>query len=323
MSIKPILLTTFFLIFLFGCQQQSSSPPDTDNSITTSSESLQTNLDLNETSNEEKELIKKTETTSYSRNYDSYRSVNDLVNDLIKDYNYPPSRLGIAYYNFVTKESYFLNENIGQYAASTNKVGTAVLYIQLIEEGKLNWQSKLPASSDDFASGAGKITNNPIQSEYELEELIENLLVYSDNTAWKILMNYYQNNFGDFNLNLIEKSGASQKPDSLYNQYNYATPNTLLGYLKQIAKEKKYLPLIKYMSKSEKNQRFKLYIRGGMATKYGQYDYSYHDTGIYYENGRPIYALVLMTDGIGTVDQFMGELNLIINEWSHFQMSSH
>ncbi|MGF3115197.1 hypothetical protein ACQV2R_07520 [Facklamia sp. P12937] len=51
------------------------------------------------------------------------------MNDLINDYNSPSSRLGISYYNFFTKESHFLNEIIGQYAPSSNKVGTAVLYI--------------------------------------------------------------------------------------------------------------------------------------------------------------------------------------------------
>ncbi|MGF3067137.1 hypothetical protein ACQV2X_04585 [Facklamia sp. P12945] len=53
-----------------------------------------------------------------------------------------------------------------------------------------------------------------------------------------------------------------------------------------------------------------------MAAKYGQLDYAYHGTAIYFENGHPIYALVLMKREIGTVDQFMGKLNLIINEWS-------
>ena len=56
-----------------------------------------------------------------------------------------------------------------------------------------------------------------------------------------------------------------------------------------------------------------------MATKYGQYNNVYHDTGIYYENGQPVYTLVLMTIDVGMVDTFMGELNLRINEWYHYQ----
>ncbi|MGF3067138.1 serine hydrolase [Facklamia sp. P12945] len=52
-----------------------------------------------------------------------------------------------------------------------------------MEEGKLNWKSQLPASNVDFESGAEKNTHSPIQSEYQLEELIENLLVYSNNIA--------------------------------------------------------------------------------------------------------------------------------------------
>ncbi|MGX7109266.1 serine hydrolase [Facklamia miroungae] len=324
MSFKRLFILIIF-VFLTGCQNNSLTQTELNSHETTIHTSTQEVNSTKKTSDDspspEKDSSKKQEKIAFSRDYSQYGSIDELINELIDKYNYPASRLGIAYQNYIIDESYYLNENIALNAASTNKVGTAVLYLDLIEEGKINWDSQLPASTYDFETGGGQITNNPIQSSYRLEDLIANLLVYSDNTAWNILINYYQNNFGHFNHALIENSGATQIPDTLYSNLNFATPNTLLGYLTKIADNKKYLPIVEYLSESEHGQRFKLYINDGMATKYGQFDYAYHDTGIFYENGQAIYALVLMTDGVGTVDPFMGELNLIINEWYHYRLS--
>ncbi|MGX7109268.1 serine hydrolase [Facklamia miroungae] len=300
--------------------------PETDTSeqesTTLSEEEVKSNINdsTTTTTSKESEDTDNLETnTSFSIDYGQYNSVEEVIEDLIDEYGFDSSNLGIAYQNFVTEESYFLNENKARHAASTNKVGTSVLYLDLIEMGALDWDSQLPSTSQDFEEGGGKITNSPPRSSYSLKELISNLLVFSDNTAWNILINYYNNNYGDYRNDLIELSGISNKPTALTHNMNFATPNMLIGYLNRIAREDKYQPIIDYMSIAQEGQRFKLYVDKGMATKYGQYGNGYHDTGIYFENGKPIYSLVLMTNDIGTVDSFMGELNLRINEWYHYQ----
>ncbi|MGF3113585.1 serine hydrolase [Facklamia sp. P9177] len=257
--------------------------------------------------------------SSFSLDYDQYDSVQEIIEDLIDEYGFDSSKLGIAYQNFVSEESYYLNENEARHAASTNKVGTSVLYLDLIEAGVLSWDSQLPASEKDLEEGDGRITNNPLRSYYSLEELISNLLVYSDNTAWNILIDYYYENYGDYRNDLIELSGINNKPIALTQNMNYATPNMLIGYLNKIAFDDSYQPIINYMLIAQKGQRFKLYVDKGMATKYGQYGNGYHDTGIYFEDGKPIYSLVLMTNDLGTLDNFMGDLNLRVNEWYHYQ----
>ncbi|MCR8969441.1 serine hydrolase [Facklamia sp. 7083-14-GEN3] len=258
---------------------------------------------------------------SFSLNYDQYTSIQEVIKDLIDEYGFDSSKLGIAYQNFVNEESYYLNENEARHAASTNKVGTSVLYLDLIEAGVLNWDSQLPATENDIEEGDGRITNSPLRSSYSLEELISNLLVYSDNTAWNILIDYYYKNYGDYRNDLIELSGVNNKPKDLTQKMNYATPNMLIGYLNKIAVDDSYKPIINYMLIAQEGQRFKLYVDDGMATKYGQYGNGYHDTGIYFEDGKPVYSLVLMTNDLGTIDNFMGDLNLRVNEWYHYQQT--
>lgn len=255
-----------------------------------------------------------------ARDYSQYQNVEEVIEALITEYQFPESNLGIAYQNYKTKESYFLNADTALHAASTNKVGTAVLFVDQIEAGQLDWNSQLPASEDLIEAGGGNITNNPLQASYSLEDLISNLLIYSDNTAWNILIQYYSNHFGDYQADLIRQSGIQVQPPALSSQMNFATPNMLLGYLHQIAKDDRYQKLVGFMSQAQEGQRFKLYVPEGMATKYGQYGYGYHDMGIYFEDGQPIYSLVLMSYDLGMIDSFMGELNLCINQWYHYQV---
>lgn len=251
--------------------------------------------------------------------YSNYQNVQEVINDLIKEYDLPEKNLGIIYENRITNEHFYLNENKAAYAASTNKVGLATLYIDQIDEGSIKWQTHLPASAKSFQAGDGLISNSPLKSSYSLEDLMFNLIVYSDNTAWRIMLDYYNDHYGDVKTALLSASEIDSISQPLTDNYNYATPMLLNAFLKKIADSDRYEKLKDFMLQAQPHLRFKLYHDEGMATKYGQYDNVYHDTGIYYENGRPVYTLVLMTVDVGMVDTFMGELNLRVNEWYHYQ----
>lgn len=50
-----------------------------------------------------------------------------------------------------------------------------------------------------------------------------------------------------------------------------------------------------------------------MFTKYGSIGGSLNDSGIYMEDGEPVYALVVLTNGQGNVDEFLATMNLRMN----------
>lgn len=251
--------------------------------------------------------------------YSQYQNISEVIRSLIKEYDLPEKNLGIVYENRITNERFYLNENKAAYAASTNKVGLATLYIDQIYKGTIDWQTKLPASPKSFQAGDGFISNSPLKSSYDLEDLMFNLIVYSDNTAWRIMLDYYNDHYGDVKKSLLKASKIDPLSKPLIDNYNYATPNLLNTFLNKIADSSRYDKLKDFMLEAQPHLRFKLYHDEGMATKYGQYNNVYHDTGIYYENGQPVYTLVLMSIDVGMVDTFMGELNLRINEWYHYQ----
>lgn len=254
--------------------------------------------------------------------YSQYESVDQVIEDLIVEYGFDRSQLGIVFSNLITGETYQLNPDQASHAASTNKVGTSVMYVDLINQGLLEWDTMLPFSESYVEEGGGEITNNPFQSSYSVEDLLYNSLVFSDNTAWNMLINYYYENFGNFQVDLVKLGEIDEIPEALYN-INYATPWMLNQILIKVATEPQYQPLVQYMTQAQPGQRFRLYVDEGMATKYGMYDTGYHDTGIYFDsNGQPIYTLVLMSQDLGMIDLFMGDLNLRVYEWTSYNLSS-
>lgn len=254
--------------------------------------------------------------------YSQYESVDQVIEDLIVEYGFDRSQLGIVFSNLITGETYQLNPDQASHAASTNKVGTSVMYVDLINQGLLEWDTMLPFSESYVEEGGGEITNNPFQSSYSVEDLLYNSLVFSDNTAWNMLINYYYENFGNFQVDLVKLGEIDEIPEALYN-INYATPWMLNQILIKVATEPQYQPLVQYMTQAQPGQRFRLYVDEGMATKYGMYDTGYHDTGIYFDsNGQPIYTLVLMSLDLGMIDLFMGDLNLRVYEWTSYNLSS-
>lgn len=254
--------------------------------------------------------------------YSQYESVDQVIEDLIVEYGFDRSQLGIVFSNLITGETYQLNPDQASHAASTNKVGTSVMYVDLINQGLLEWDTMLPFYESYVEEGGGEITNNPFQSSYSVEDLLYNSLVFSDNTAWNMLINYYYENFGNFQVDLVKLGEIDEIPEALYN-INYATPWMLNQILIKVATEPQYQPLVQYMTQAQPGQRFRLYVDEGMATKYGMYDTGYHDTGIYFDsNGQPIYTLVLMSQDLGMIDLFMGDLNLRVYEWTSYNLSS-
>lgn len=305
-----------------------SESDETESELLSNSASESESDELSEFMNDESDLKSNSELKSKDSNtasdidYSKYESLDQVIQDLIVEYGFDSNQLGIAYTNLISGESYQLNADKVAHAASTNKVGTSVMYVDFINQGLLDWDTLLPFSEAYVEEGGGEITNNPFQTSYTMEDLLYNCLVFSDNTAWNMLINYYYANFGDFQSDLINLSGIDEVSAELYN-LNYASPRMLNEILIKVATESQYDPIVDYMSLAQPGQRFRLYVDEGMATKYGMYDTGYHDTGIFFDlNGTPIYTLVLMSYDLGMIDYFMGDLNLRVNEWTYYNLNS-
>lgn len=240
-------------------------------------------------------------------------AIAEVVQGLLDEYGTTPDQVSIVYYDLQNGNQYLLNEEAIFYAASTTKVAVAGIYIDLMEQGLLNWDSELPYYDSYYEEGNGEITNSEKRLAYPVDELIYQMLTYSDNTATNILEEYYTDTFGDYCTAVIKFSEIENPSSELY-QGNYATGVLLAETLVKVAENDQYEAITDIMKEAQTGYRLKEYISEGVAAKYGSYDGWEHDIGIFYDGDAPEYVLVVLTNDMGDVDEFIGELSLQINK---------
>ena len=74
------------------------------------------------------------------------------------------------------------------YLASGVKVPVAIAVIRLIENGELSLDAELILSADDYVDGAGATNHHRPGTPLSVRYLIEQMLIYSDNTATDMLI---------------------------------------------------------------------------------------------------------------------------------------
>lgn len=246
---------------------------------------------------------------------DAYENMADVIDQTLTEFNVNSSEISLAYYNFHNEEHYYLNENELFTAASITKVPLSALYIDLINSGEYQLDSELDYSEALFEAGAGNITNGPLESSYTIEELITEAITHSDNTAMNILKAEYDKEFGNFREDILTFAGIDEKPEDFLDS-NISSAYITEQVLIKIAQDESYSDLINLMFETSPAQLFTSYVNNEMmANKFGRYEQAVNDSGIYYENNQPQYALVVLSDNINQADQFLEVMNLRVNQW--------
>ncbi len=91
------------------------------------------------------------------------------------------------YENLITGEIISYNQEKTFEAASTIKLPLISYVYQLAIEGKLDLDSTLTYTSNDYRGGSGVILKDPVGTKYTIRELAEKSIVYSDNIAYYML----------------------------------------------------------------------------------------------------------------------------------------
>ena len=242
-----------------------------------------------------------------------YESLDDIIYDLLVEYGIAEDQIGFAYTDLITGEEVFINEDEQMIVASLYKVPMVAMYIDLIDQGILSWDSELPYIEEYFQDGAGDITANPDQDYYSLDELAYQAIVYSDNTASMILYYYYVNNFGSFREGLLDFVEYYDVPE-IYYYDNCGSAYLMNRSLQKISTNSAYDELVNMMMQTTPKQFFSLYVNS-IATKYGRYENMLNDSGIFYLDGQPMYTVILMVKDEEGAELFISELGLRVNEW--------
>lgn len=257
---------------------------------------------------------------SLSQDYSAFESTDHLIYSIISQFDLLPEAISVSLFNYQTEEYHHFNERKPVLAGSTTKIGLARLYTDLIETTSLSWETELPYYPSHFEAGGGRVTNGTRRETYPISELVLEALARSDNSAFNILFSYYNQHYGNVQNDLMALSQLDFPQASLYTN-NMADSHMLLNILIPIGEQEKYQVIRQALTENESNDYFRYYVQEGMLSKYGSVNASLHDSGIYFEDGQALYALVVMTEGMGSVDDFLATMNFRINEWLQYRNS--
>ncbi|XJS10664.1 serine hydrolase [Aerococcaceae bacterium WGS1372] len=249
---------------------------------------------------------------------ESYKNTANVIDSTLTEFAVNSSEISLAYYDFHNGEHYYINGDAFMTAASVSKVNLAALYIDQLEAGEIQLSSELAYSDSLFEAGDGKVTNQETKSAYTVEELLTEAIIRSDNTAMNILKKSYEDEHGNYRKAVLDFVGLDPNSDS-YEEYlnsNVTSAQLIEQVLIKIASDDTYNGLIELMTQTSPTQLFTRYVNGEMmANKFGRYSNSVNDCGVYYENGQPQYALVVLTDNVENADNFLETMNLRVNQW--------
>ena len=208
---------------------------------------------------------------------------------------------------------YSMNEKDEFIAASIYKLPLAMLYYDKVNEGEYTLDSTFTYSGY-MHEDAGIISSDyGIGSQVPLSDLLNDLIIYSDNDAGHIL---YEN-LGDWKE---YKEAMTKYTDSISENYytmdNVTTANTMNDVVTYLYDHKEdYKGLIKNMEEAEPGEYLDRDTQLSMPQKYGMYDYTLNSVGFVECNTS--YSIVVLTSLGDKGADVMANINRIAYE--HFK----
>lgn len=221
------------------------------------------------------------------------------INNVVAGYEtqYSKAKISVVYNDLKSGYRYGYNDQEYFSVASTAKVIYAMDTYNRIASGELDPSIPLEYKVAYAAKGNGHITNNPKKKSYTLDEVLMNMITYSDNTATNILLK----NSDTVMMETVNRvySGLGISTDQILLEANKMKPESIEKvWLYLYQNQNKYPDLIQYLKDTRASAWIKQGIPGKIiASKYGQIPNYSNDTSIVYgEKGD--YILLIYTEGL-------------------------
>ena len=208
---------------------------------------------------------------------------------------------------------YSMNEKDEFIAASIYKLPLAMLYYDKINEGEYTLDSTFTYSGY-MHEDAGVISSDyGIGSQVPLSDLLNDLIIYSDNDAGHIL---YENLGGWKEYKEAMTKYTDSISENYYTMDNVTTANTMNDVVTYLYDHKEdYKGLIKNMEEAEPGEYLDRDTQLSMPQKYGMYDYALNSVGFVECNTS--YSIVVLTSLGDKGADVMANINRIAYE--HFK----
>ena len=235
---------------------------------------------------------------SYITNIEPLRA---YLNDLGERY---PDTISIYYENINTGSNISIHKDVRLFPASLSKLVQAILIVHKVEQGQLQWDTKLSILAEDLSSDSGELyTRVRAGDVLSVEELLKELLVNSDNTAQNVFR--HQLKIPEDYVDFQNTTGLQD----LYNAQGFISAKEYTRLLRVLYTSNFLKPeysekILQYMAQSS----FTDYLSQGIphtvrfAHKFGenkQYGI-FADSGIVYVPGKPYMITVLIKGKDGT-----------------------
>lgn len=208
---------------------------------------------------------------------------------------------------------YSMNEKDEFIAASIYKLPLAMLYYDKVNEGEYTLDSTFTYSGY-MHEDAGIISSDyGIGSQVPLSDLLNDLIIYSDNDAGHIL---YENLGGWKEYKEAMTKYTDSISENYYTMDNVTTANTMNDVVTYLYDHKEdYKGLIKNMEEAEPGEYLDRDTQLSMPQKYGMYDYALNSVGFVECNTS--YSIVVLTSLGDKGADVMANINRIAYE--HFK----
>lgn len=208
---------------------------------------------------------------------------------------------------------YSMNEKDEFIAASIYKLPLAMLYYDKVNEGEYTLDSTFTYSGY-MHEDAGVISSDyGIGSQVPLSDLLNDLIIYSDNDAGHIL---YENLGGWKEYKEAMTKYTDTISENYYTMDNVTTANTMNDVVTYLYDHKEdYKGLIKNMEEAEPGEYLDRDTQLSMPQKYGMYDSALNSVGFVECNTS--YSIVVLTSLGDKGADVMAKINRIAYE--HFK----
>lgn len=208
---------------------------------------------------------------------------------------------------------YSMNEKDEFIAASIYKLPLAMLYYDKVNEGEYTLDSTFTYSGY-MHEDAGVISSDyGIGSQVPLSDLLNDLIIYSDNDAGHIL---YENLGGWKEYKEAMTKYTDSISENYYTMDNVTTANTMNDVVTYLYDHKEdYKGLIKNMEEAEPGEYLDRDTQLSMPQKYGMYDSALNSVGFVECNTS--YSIVVLTSLGDKGANVMANINRIAYE--HFK----
>lgn len=209
-----------------------------------------------------------------------------MFEELTKEYN-------VAIYFKDLNNDYTLNLNSTKvyYSASAAKLFDVIYLVEEAREGNINLNDTLTYKPSDARQGSIGMKQHKYNDKVAIIEMIKYMLLYSDNTAHFMLVNYIgvdtiNEYFSDINLHFTKEQPFCNNYTTLMAIYSLERIYDILKI------DDEYSKVIKD-AMNNNNMNYLKFDNVNILHKYGYYDMYYHDIGIY-DSDNP-YLIAILT----------------------------